>query len=106
MGEALKRKDYLSLLSKTKQKKKRDLLIDYASKQDIVAIQEIVYNLMYGSIPLTSSQKRTLSKYQQTLREIIRKSTSVKHKKQVLKQEGGFLPTLIPIALSVLSSLL
>lgn len=106
MGEALKRADYLSLLGSTKQKKKRELLIDFATNKDILAVLEIVYNLLYGSMPLSAVQRRTLRKYQNTLRQIVSRSSSIKQKREILKQDGGFLPTLIPIALSILSSLM
>lgn len=106
MGDTLKRSDYLSLLGSTRQKKKRELLIDFASSKDIRAVLEIVYNLLYGNLPLSSAQRRTLRKYQSTLRQIVSKTASLKRKREILKQDGGFLPTLIPIALSVLSSLI
>ena len=106
MSEALKRKDYLSLLGSTRQKKKRSLLLDYASNGDIAAISEVIFNLLKGIIPLNDKQRRTLRKYQRVLRAISKKTLSYKTKRHILKQEGGFLPTLIPIALSVLSSLL
>lgn len=105
MGDTLKRADYLSLLGSTRQKKKRELLIDFASSKDIRAVLEIVYNLLYGDIPLSTIQRRTLRKYQSTLRQIVSRKASLQQKRQILKQDGGFLPTLIPIALSVLSSL-
>lgn len=102
----MKNENYLSLLGATKSKTKRDLLIDYASNQDIKAIAEIIYNLLQGSIPLTSYQKRTLTKYQSTLRAIAKKSATKKSKKAILKQNGGFLPILLPLAISVLKNIL
>lgn len=105
-ANAIMHKEYLTLLSRRQNKRKRDLLIDFGTNKDILAVAEIVYNLLEGTIPLNVKQRRTLRHYQNTLRQIARKSCSCKQKREILKQDGGFLPTLIPIALSVLSSLL
>lgn len=106
MGEALNRKEYLTLLAKARNRQRREKLIDLANKHEIIAVAEIVLNLLKGQIPLTDKQNSSIKRYKNVLREITRRSTSLKKKKRLLKQKGGFLPTLIPIALTILSNLI
>ena len=101
----LKRKDYLSLLSKSKSKKRRDALIDLADKNEIQALAEIFLNTIRGNVPLTNAQLKRLEKYKKVLRKLSEKQCSVKKKKKILKQQGGLLPFLLPLAFSALSGL-
>ena len=45
-NKVLERKDFLNLLSKNKGIKKRDFIINKASKKDIDAVSEICQNLL------------------------------------------------------------
>ena len=96
MSKALKHKDYLSLLAKSKQVKRRNLIIDLANAEEIKAIAECI---------LTNNQVKKLKQHKKYMRLIAQKSFSNKKKKSILKQKEGFLPTLIPLALSALGSI-
>lgn len=104
MSKALQYRDYLSLLSKKNNRKRRNLLIDYAEKGEIIALQEIVQNLLFGNIPLNKKQKNKLKRHKLLLRKLVNKC-SFKKKKSLLKQQGGFLASLLPIALSLIGGL-
>lgn len=104
MPKAMQYRDYLSLLSKKSNKKRRNLLIDYAEKGEIIALQEIVQNLLSGNIPLNNKQKGNLKKHKSLLRKIVKKC-SLRKKKSLLKQQGGFLTSLLPIALNLIGGL-
>ena len=102
---AYKKRDFLSLIAKAKNPKKRNQLIDYADNEEILAICECIYNVLQNNIPIEDKDYKKLKKFKTTLRSLIRK-TSMKKRKNTLKQHGGFLNVLIPAALSVLSGLL
>ena len=104
MPKVLKYRDYLSLLSKKNNRKRRNLLIDYAEKGEIVALQEIVQNVLSGNIPLNKKKKNKLKKHKLLLRKLVNKC-SIQKKKSLLKQQGGFLASLLPIALSLIGGL-
>lgn len=74
----------------------RAVILKNSDKKLVQAICECCLNLLIGKIPLTDSQKRELTKYKHFFRKIITKS-SLKHKKKILSQQGGFLPYLVPL---------
>ena len=97
--------DFLSVISKTRNKKKRSGLIDFATKQQLEAIAECIENVLNGNVALTANQSKCLAKHKNTMRMVSNHGVSLPMKKRVLKQEGGFLATLIPLAVSALGSL-
>lgn len=103
---AIKHKEYLTLLSKTKNNSRRQKLIEAADSGEISAVSECIRNLVEGNVPLNKSQLRSLRRYKRTLRTLAKKCGGVKKKRKLLRQKGGFLSTLIPIALSAVTSLL
>ena len=104
MSKALKHKDYLSLLAKSKQAKRRNLIIDLANADEIKAVAECILNVLLGNITLTNKQVKKLKRHKKYMRLVAQKSFPSQKKKAILKQKGGFLPTLIPLALSALGS--
>lgn len=105
-NKALKEKQYITLLSKTKCPKKRNLLVDMANKEQIDAISEIILNTLKNNVPLKTRDKNKLRPYKQTLRNLAKKSTSLKKRKHILKQRGGFLSFLLPLALTTLANII
>lgn len=97
---------YLQVLSKCKPKL-RKALVEHGPVDLVICICECALNLLKGVIPLTLSQKRTLSRYKKHLRILADKKVSRKKKKHLLVQKGGnpFLASLLPPVLSVLGSL-
>ena len=81
--------DFLSLMAKTKQKKKRNQLLDYASNDQIKAIVECVFNILSGAVPLSENRKRQLKRYKQPMRAICRKGVTNQERRNILKQHGG-----------------
>ena len=103
MGEAIKRRDYLTLLSNSKSKKRRDKLIDIADAKEMNAIAECVLNILKGNITIPKDKMRSIRQYKNDMRVLSRKSCSNKLKKNLLKQRGGILPLILPIALGALA---
>ena len=99
-----KNKDILCVLGKCKQNIRKGI-INNADKELINTICQCVYNLLKGNIELTNQEKDLLLKYKQPLRKLIKKS-SIKNKKKILIQQGGFLNILIPAVITGLSSII
>ena len=93
----------LENLSKVKDITKRNNLIKKSEDCVIDAISEIALNCLNGNIPLHDCDFKSLSKYQAILRKIS-KLDSVKKRKYLISQKGGFLSLLIPPALSLITS--
>jgi hypothetical protein len=68
----------------------------------IYAISEISKNCLIGNLPLKKSEIAKLKKYRKVLRFISGKN-SLKKRKKIILQRGGFLNILIPSALYLLS---
>ena len=105
MGSALKRRDYLTLLANSKDVKRRKALLDVATKQEIDAISECLLNIVNGRVRISPSKIGKLKKIKRHLKDLTNKRCSFKKRKEILKQEGGFLTSILPVALSVLGSL-
>ena len=103
MGSALKRRDYLTLLANSKDVKRRKALLDVATKQEIIS--ECLLNIVNGRVRISPSKIGKLKKIKRHLKDLTNKRCSFKKRKQILKQEGGFLTSILPVALSVLGSL-
>ena len=80
------------------------MLLEAANSGEIRSIAECALNLLKNRIRLNSSQKRKLKRHKETLRYIAKKNTNIKKKKRALQQRGGFLTSLLPLAISALTS--
>ena len=83
----------------------RTKLIKKASKDNIDAISEVALNTLRGNIPLNPKQKRELKKHRSKIRSLVHSKSSVKKRKHILVQKGGFLPLLLTPFLSILGGL-
>ena len=96
---------YLQILAKCKPKI-RKVIINHGPVDVLTCVCECCYNLLKGTVPLTPSQKRRLSRYKKHLRALADKKVSRVKKRRVLNQKGGnLLAALLPPVLSVLGSL-
>jgi hypothetical protein len=85
--------------------RKRNNLLRKSKGCLINAISEISKNCLTGNLPLKKSEITKLKKYKKVLRFIANKN-SLKKRRKVILQRGGFLNILIPSALHLLSELL
>lgn len=102
---AFLRRDFLSLLGKTKNRKRRKKLIDYADRYDIRAICECIQNFLNEHIDMSPEKIEEIGKYKTLLRSLMEKELTNEERKRALKQRGGFLPLLIPAVLSAISGI-
>lgn len=103
--KAIARKDFLSLLAKSKTSKRRRLLTDWADKADIDAISEISLNTLNGNVKLTPQMRKKLKRHRDAIRMLATKRASLVRRKNLVKQHGGWLSSLIPIALATVTTL-
>ena len=97
---------YLQILAKCKPKL-RKVIIEHGPTDVIISICECAYNLLKGTVPISTNQKRNLSRHKEHLRTLANKKISRTKKKKLLTQKGGnVLAALLPPVLSVLGSLL
>ena len=98
--------DYLSLLGKNANKRSgRKALVGLASKDQLLAIAECIENILTGNVPLSKTQLQKLKRHKQVMRTIAGRQLPVHQQKRHLIQYGGFLGSIIPIALSALAPL-
>ena len=70
-------------------------------------LTQISSNLITGNIHLKPNQRKRLSSFKHILRELRHRGTPISEKRKLLiKQKGGFLPFLLPIAASALGGLI
>jgi hypothetical protein len=101
MSDRIKRNlNFLKSLLHSKKKKLRKSIVKVASNDNIDALSEAALNTLRGNVPLTSEERRKLKPHSEKLRALAHKKTSIKKKKSLLIQEGGFLPLLLPPLLS------
>jgi hypothetical protein len=104
-SNVLAHKHLLEELS-NKNSKYRITILKKADPKLILAICEVIYNILEGNVPLNRSEKEILSKDKKILRKLVEKN-KITYKKKLLIQKGGFiLPLLLPAALSAIASAL
>ena len=69
------------------------------------AIREIALNTTNGNIKLTPAQHGKLTRHKKLIKECTQPAKTKSKRKRLVVQSGGFLPYLIPIALSLISTL-
>jgi len=84
----------------------RRKLLKCCNKRQIRAFQEICLNICKKSVPLNDHDIDTCRLWWNKLAKLAARSTTLKAKKKILIQKGGFLPALLPIIGSVLASVL
>ena len=67
-------------------------MIAHANKGQMEAINEIAPNLLQGNMLIPTPSFKRLKPHKSKLLYLTRKKPSLKKKKQVLNQKGGFLP--------------
>lgn len=99
--KSLKSSDFISLLKKTKGKKRR-LLLDCATKNQISAIVNCIKKALVSRTGLSQKEKFLLKKYKNKILKLCNPKTSIKHKKKIL-QKGGMMSDFFSIPLLALA---
>lgn len=102
----LKHREFLTLLGHSKQPNRRRLFLEAATSDEIKSIAECALNVLKNRVHLNSQQKHKLKRHKNSLRYIADRGNNTKKKRRLLQQKGGFLTSLIPLAVSALSSVI
>ena len=70
------------------------------------AISEISKNVLSGNIPLKDRERKILNRYKEQLREIKKKTITLRKRKSIINQKGGLLPSLLVPAVGFLAQFL
>jgi hypothetical protein len=98
--------NHLKILSKAI-KPQRESIINTASKDLILCICDCAYNCLNGNIPLTDKQIKQLVRYKKQIRRLANKDcNTLRENKEIILQNGGFLPLILTPVLSIAGSLL
>ena len=90
----------MDMMQATPQTRKK---LDKDSPSEVIrCVSECCHNVLKSNVHLSSAQKKKLYPSRQHLRRLASKSISVKKKKQILNQKGGFLSLLAPALLPLL----
>ena len=90
----------MAMMQATPQIRKK--LVKDSPSEVIRCVSECCHNVLKGNVHLSSAQKKKLYRSRQHLRRSASKSISVKKKKQIINQKGGFLSMLAPALLPLL----
>ncbi len=89
----------------TKKSNTKKLIIE-GDDNLIRVLNDCVLNTLNGNINLSKKEKKRLRKFKIYLRRILKQKTT-KDKKKILVQEGhGFLPLILPGAITLITALL
>ena len=86
-----------------------DLLKESGADETVYkALSEIATNQKKGNIKLDNKQTKKLNRHSKTLKNLCCKKDklSLKKRKKLVVQSGGFLPILIPTVAAILGSIL
>lgn len=96
--------DLLKIISKPHSRYRKAILMN-ADRDLVHVLCEIIQNVLVGNVKISQEDKEKLRRFKTTLHSIIKKS-SLKQKKKILIQKGGFLQFLIPAVITGISSII
>ena len=97
---------YLEALKQPRQGvRRRRALIEAGGAPLIKCLGECCHNILQGVVPVDEVTRRKLKRHAKQIREVADPKVSLKRKRAVLVQRGGFLPALLVPVLSAVSGL-
>ena len=106
MSAVIKRQFNVLRVLKQATPKLRRAIVENSTSDLILALCEIIHNVLSGTVKLTSAERKSLKRHQALLRKIADKSIPIKKKRALLVQRGGFLPALLGPALGLLATII
>lgn len=75
--------------------KNRKKYLKHAPNDFINAVSELCLNVLKQRVPLSACQLKSLKRHKRFIRQLASKRASIKNRRQVLIQRGGFLAGLL-----------
>lgn len=99
----------LEMVARAKKPSIKKALLEAFSddEQFFKAVRELVKNTVKKNIKLSSNQRKKLVRYKSLLLDIFKKKISKKRRRRLMMQTGTgvFIPLILPLAASIISSL-
>ncbi len=105
-GSLAKHYKTLRYINKCKEPTELKAIVNAADKDLICCICECAHNVLNGNVPISKKRIKELSQHQKALASLLEKRGSIKKKKKILIQSGGFLPLLLTPILGIVGSLI
>lgn len=96
---------FLRLLQKAGTANRKKLL-RLATGHQLRLLSECCLNFLQQTYSTSPKNIKKLRKHKAAIRSLARRRTSLKHRRNVAIQKGGFLPLLLPAAISFLANLI
>ena len=80
---------FLQSLLREAKAKQRNVMLDLANKNQLNALSKMVLNVMKRNVPIQPKTIQKLKRYKNVLQELRPCPTSLKHKREQLKQQTG-----------------
>lgn len=85
---------------------RRKFLLRHATTAELKGLCEICMNLKRGRIPLDSNTFKSFKRQRKTITALANKRVSLKKKKELVNQKGGFIGKLAIFALPLLTDII
>ena len=105
MSKSLKKSYHLLHVLREGDTKIRKAVLSSSSDHLVRAVSEICLNAIKGGLPLSRQQIKRLTPHRNLICYLATKKHSLKKKRRLLTQKGGFLQALLVPALSVIAGL-
>lgn len=102
--QRLKENKFLLYILNKAKPRLRNAIINHCDSEFIKTLSEISLNFLKGNITHSKNINKKLKKFKKKLRTLACSKRSVKVKRNILNQKGGFLPTLIASLLPIIIS--
>jgi len=101
-------REYLPILKRIARMrdKARRAYLKNCDKSIIACFSECAQNILKNNVPLKKRQFDALKRQKKNVRALANKSTSLRRKRRIVQQRGGFLSALLVPAITALGSLL
>lgn len=96
---------YLKVLSESKPAA-RTAILENADKELIDCICEAIDNILRGNVKIPTECEKKLRRHAKVLKQLGKKSTGIKTRRQLLVQKGGFLPAILGPLIGIASGLI
>lgn len=88
---------FLRLVKDTSSKTQRKALLDTATKEQLLALTEVTYNLLHGSLTLKGIHKKQLQRHKKFVRLLGNPRVGVRLKQKALCRQGGVVATILKV---------
>jgi len=89
MKRLRRQRRFLTSILKEANRKKRQRMLQYANKDQINAISEMVFNLLKKRIPIDATTYGKLKRHKKVLREVGKRKNSIKRRREHLLSQNG-----------------